>query len=294
MPKLQRKAITERLLRVRLGLDQDWLIRDDHGKAYLPTHLPHFITHDHTKKEVEELETTLERLVAAGCRRGVLMFCLQQLSPGAKEVLAGRDWKFAAGKDGSDDVEEKRFRALGTREDLEAVSNTAKKLTKLISDYRRELLMAAEAGLAFEPPRMVLSEFGVHDQGEWLSLLQKLMAWTRGLADSYAAPYENLLMQSKELLYLTLYMSMYASIERLKGSQRRAESQRPATRRMKERRARRYVHPDHALAYVATLCTGRHWAPSDLFANLKTFRTDYPALYREMTKKMEALHNSST
>jgi hypothetical protein len=101
MLKLPRKAITERLLRVRLGLDQDWLIRDHHGKAYLPTELPEFITREHSEIEIRDLQSMLDRLVAAGCRRGVLIFCLQQLSPGAKEVLAGREWKSVPGKDGT-------------------------------------------------------------------------------------------------------------------------------------------------------------------------------------------------
>lgn len=293
MPKLQRKGVTERLLRVRLGLDQDWLNRDEQGLAQLPTALPRFIAQEHSGREIKELEGTLDRLIAAGCRRGVLIFCLQQLSPEAKEVLAGRELKFAPGKDGADEVEQKRLRPLGTREHLEAVSNSAEKLTRLVGDYRRELLMAAEAGQPADVSTM-LNDFKLTDEDETFSLLLKLLAWVRELADSYAAPYEELLMQSKELLYLTLYVSMHASIEKLKSSQRRADSQMPATRRGKERRARRYVHPDHALAYVATFCTGRQWAPSDLLANLKRFRTDYPALYKEMARKMEALHNSES
>ena len=293
MLKVRRKEVTERLLRVRLGLDQDWLIRDEESTACLPTELPHFITREHSEREIKELETTLDRLVSAGCRRGVLIFCLQQLSPEAKEVLAGRERKFVPGKDDTDDVEEKRMRPLGTREDLEAVINAAKKVTELISDYRRELLMAAEAGLPLEPPSMGLRDFGVHDQDEWLSLLLRLLSWVRELASSYAAPYEELLMQSKELLYLTLYVSMYASIEKLKNSHRRADSQRPATRRGKERRTRRDVHPDHALAYVATFCTGHHWAPSDLKAKLESFEKDHPALDRKMKQKMAELHRSA-
>jgi hypothetical protein len=115
MSKPQRKKIAERLLRMRLGLDEDWLTPDDEDKAHLPAALPRFITHECSEREIEELETDLDRLAAAGCRRGVLIFCLRQLSPGAKEIQAGREW---VSKD-EPEMPAKRFRELATKEDLD-------------------------------------------------------------------------------------------------------------------------------------------------------------------------------
>lgn len=291
MPKQDRKRIDDVLLRDRLGLDEDWLNRDEDGVPHLPSALPRFITHQ-GRERVTELEVSLERLVAAGCRRKVLNFCLQQLSPGAERLRHGQEWESVLGQENSD-PESLQLKALklATREDLESVVNNADKTLKEIRKYRREILLTAD--LTKHPlPTVLVAE--PPDAGEVISLLLKSLAWVRVLAKSYTAPFETTLLKSKGLLYLTLYVSICADPERLKKSQHRAETTHPASRSRRERRGKRDFLPDHALAHVASFCTGDHWAPSDLYAKLKGFRKDHSSLYAQMTAKMTALHRNAT
>jgi hypothetical protein len=288
MSEPQRKKITERLLRMRLGLDEDWFTLDDEGKAQLPTALPGFVTHELSKREIKELEAALDRLVAAGCHRGVLIFCLLQLSPRAREIQAGGEW---VSKD-EPETPAKRLRELATKEELEPIVNALTKAIRLIVRYRRELLWVAET----EPPLVhstLRGEFKFTDVDEAFLSLLKSLDWVRGLAKSYSAPFGKLLMQSKELLYLTLYVSRFADAEKLRKSQHHAESQESAVRSRRKRPTKRGVLPEHALAHVVSLCTSRHWVPSELYATLKRFKGDYPALYLELARKMAALHRNA-
>ena len=235
----------------------------------------------------------MDRLVSAGCRREVLYFCLEQLSPAAKEVQAGREWVSVPGKNDEPERAVKRFRELATKEDLEAVRNTTAKAMNLITRYRPELLLLAETK---SPPVLstLLSELRLTDADETFSLLLNLLGFVSELAKLYAAPFGKTLMKSKELLYLTLYVSTYADKKELQKSPYRAESEQPATRPRKEGRAKRDMLPDHALAHVASFCTGRHWAPSDLYATLRRFQKDHPSHYAQMAAKMAALHRNAT
>jgi hypothetical protein len=291
MPKQERRRIDEQLLRERLGLDEDWIDRNEHGTVHLPSTLPRFIARVHSGREVEELNANLDRLVAAGCRREALYFCLQQLSPVAEETRAGREWASVPGKDGEDDKLQTRARKLGTSEDLEVVVNNAGKALKSIRRYRRELLIAADVKRPPLPSTMLTE---VSDVDEALSLLLKSLAWVRELAKSYTAPFETTLLKSKGLLYLTLYVTMYAETKEPRSPQHRAASGTPV-RPKPEGRAKRNVLPaDNVLARIAEFCTGTHRAPSDLRGKLKRFQSDYPTLYVKMAAKMKALHRNAT
>jgi hypothetical protein len=290
MAKQERKRVDEVLLRERLGLDDDWLNRDADGTARLPRTSPRFIKDGHSEREIASLESAIDRLAAAGCRREAVYFCLRELSPAAERSRRGQEWVSAPGpKVGDPEILQIRSLKLAPKEDLKVVANHAKKALRVIRKHRRELLLAYDVTKPPLPRGLVA---GAPDAGEALSLLLKSLAWVRELANSYIAPFETTLLKSKGLLYLTLYVSMYADTERLKSSQRRAHSEEPSARR--ERRAKRAVLPDHALASVANFCTDGEWAPSELFTKLSGFEKAYPALYAKLKTKMAALHRNAT
>lgn len=268
MAKDHRKKVAERLLRERLGLDEDWVNRDDDGNAHLPSALPQFLAQKHSRLALKALEEDLDRLVEAGCRRQALYFCLAQLNP-----EAGWSRQLSA-----------------TKEDMEAVANKAKAARKLIQRYRDELLLAASASQQGLPGGMFTT---LPDPDEAISVLTNSLTWVSSLVDSYAAPFEKTLLKSKGLLYLTLYVSVHADARR----SRTPDSQRVIGTTVIQRRARRSklgtIAPDHALASVARLCTSKRWSPSDLREKLKRFQRDFPSLYTKMKSKMLELHAHS-
>ena len=103
---IDRKRISEALLADRLGLNEEWIERwEERGKireeSHMPDRLPAFIHKNYKKGEIEDIGREVERLVAAGCRRQVVYFCLAQLSPEANWFRAGgeRTPLFRSGKD---------------------------------------------------------------------------------------------------------------------------------------------------------------------------------------------------
>jgi hypothetical protein len=79
------KAISEALLEERLGLNEPWIERWEENGAWreessAPDQLPDFIRRNLNKGEVKEVEEKVDQLVAAGCQRSVVYFCLEQLS----------------------------------------------------------------------------------------------------------------------------------------------------------------------------------------------------------------------
>jgi hypothetical protein len=292
MAKPDRKRMDEVLLRRALGLDADWLNRDEDGVAHLPTHLPSFIGQGHTERDVAQVEAAVNRLVAAGCRRQALYFCLQELSPEAERSRRGYELLTFRGQENTD-PEPLRIEPLklAPKEDLRVVANHAKRTLRVIRKYRRELMLAHDATTPPLPHGLVA---GPPDAGEAISLLLNSLAWVRDLANSYVASFETTLLKSKELLYPTLYVSMYAKTEKLKSAQQRADSEHHGAHTRKQRGAKRDIVPEHALAHVVTLCTSHHRTPSDLNAKLERFERDYPALHKTMKTKMAALHRAAT
>jgi hypothetical protein len=269
MAKHDRKKIAERLLRERLGLDEDWLNRDEDGTAHQRSALPRFLAEKLSRPALRALQEDLDQLVEAGCRRQALFFCLAQLNPEA-------DWS--------------RKQLVANKEDIEAIANKAKAARKLIHRYRAELLLAASASPKGLPGGMFVT---LPDADEVISVLMNSLTWVSSLADSYAAPFETTLLKSKGVLYLTLYVSLHAGAR----LSRTPDSQREIGTPVVQRRARRSklgtIAPDHALASVARLCTSKGWSPSDLREKLKRFQRDYPSLYAKMKSKMLELHAHS-
>jgi hypothetical protein len=263
MAKDDRKKIAERLLRERLGLDEDWLNRDEDGTAHLPSALPRFLTQSLSRPALKALEQDLDRLVGAGCRRQALYFCLAQLNPEA-------DWS--------------RTQLVATKQDMEAIANKAKAARKLIQRYRAELLLAATVNPQGLPGGMFTT---LRDPDEVISVLMNSLTWVSSLADSYTAPFERTLLKSKGLLYLTLYVSKHADEQHRRAlhSQSKIGAAPRDTRRSKPATP----PPEHTLASVARLCTAKRWSPSDLRGKLKRFQGQHPTLYTRMKSKMAEL-----
>jgi hypothetical protein len=256
MAKDDRRKIAERLLRERLGLDEDWLNRDDNGTVHLPSALPRFLIQSLSRPALKALEEDLDRLAEAGCRRQALYFCLAQLNPQA-------DWS--------------RTQLVATKQDMEAIANKAKAARKLIRKYHDELVLAGSVNPQGLPGGVFTT---LPDADEVISVLMNSLTWVSSLADSYAAPFETTLLKSKGLLYLTHYVSMQADSQ-VKFDPpvvtRRTGHSKPGS-------------PEYALASVARLCTSKQWSPSDLRAKLKRFQQDHPKLYAGMRSKLAELH----
>jgi hypothetical protein len=269
MAKHDRKKIAERLLRERLGLDEDWLNRDDDGNAHLPSALPRFLAQRLSRSALKALEEDLDRLVEAGCRRQALYFCLAQLNPEA-------DWS--------------RTQLVAIKQDMEAIANKAKATRKLIHRYRAELLLSASESPQGLPGGMFTT---APDPDEALSVLTNSLTWLCRLADSYAKPFEKTLLKSKGLLYLALYVSLHADARRSRVSDSQRGIGAPVVQRPAGRSKLGTIAPHHALASVARLSASKWWSPSDLREKLKRFERDHPNLYARMKSKMLELHAHS-
>jgi hypothetical protein len=262
--KIDRKRISEALLADRLGLNEPWIERWEKNGEWkeefcAPDRMPDFIRKNHTKREVEDVARDIERLTAAGCQRQVVYFCLAQLSPDALWLRAGGERRplLKTGRAPSDDEDyllQNRERRLATREDLEAVANTAKTARKQIHLYQRELALIAEsAGYPLPVGLTCRPELPV----DALALLEDSLTWAAKLAAVYTAPFESTLLKSKGLLYLTLYIKMYANPKKLSGSKMSGllrESAKPSG----TRRAKRTLFADNPLTSLATGTNKRH------------------------------------
>lgn len=275
MTKMSRKKVEEVLLADRLGLDDEWVERWEQGgkcveESLAPAGLPPFIHTTLSRPKVYRVEEYLNRLVAAGCRRPVLNFCLEQLSPEAVAAREGKRWRSVPREDGELDllVEPMEGRPLATREDMEAVRTKAKATRRLIHRYQRELLLVADTNAFGLPTGM---EAVPKDADDTFWLLNESLSWVCNLAEAYSKPFEKTLLKSKGLLYLTAYVLTHADI--------------------RETRGRRGNGVDTALAKLASLFTKRELSPSDLRAKLRKFKNDHPRLYKLLVHKLGELHH---
>jgi hypothetical protein len=310
-PKIQpinRKKISEALLADRLGLNEPWIERwEERGKwreeSRAPDRLPDFIRKNYKKREIEGIESEIERLVAAGCQRRVVYFCLAQLSPEAAWLRAGGEKEpvFGSGRVAGVDADYfvNRDRKLATREDLESVANTAGAARKQIHRYQRELMLVAEsAGYPLPVGLTCRPELPV----DALTLLQNSLTWTETLAAAYTAPFESTLLKSKGVLCLTLYVSMFADSEKLRGS-KLSGLHRDSSKSSGMTVARRTFVAGDPLTNLAGVLTGkdkegkneegkdRDWSVSDLHRKLNGFREDHPRLYKRLAEKLKELHD---
>jgi hypothetical protein len=78
-----RNRIAEVLLAERLGLSDDW--KDPDNIPDLPQTLPPVAGRKMSPGEAKEVEKQVTLLVACGCRRHVLYWCLERLGPGSRQ-----------------------------------------------------------------------------------------------------------------------------------------------------------------------------------------------------------------
>jgi len=272
--KVSRRRVEEVLLADRLGLHDEWVERweqDDQclEESLAPGGLPPFIRATLRRDKVCDVEGHIKRLVEAGCRPQVLYFCLEELSPDAEAIRHGRQRRLVPGSDGEFNLSAERAerRPLARREDLEGVVNNAEKTRRLIRDHQRELLLVADTN-EFPLPRGMTTV--PEDADDALALLKESLSWVARLAGAYTAPFEETLLKSKGLLYLTAYVLTHADARKVRG--------------------RRWEGVDNELAGLASLVTKRAWSPSDLRAKLRKFEKDHERLYKLLVRKLDELH----
>lgn len=295
--KIDRKKIDEAVLAERLGLDEPWIERWEQDgkwieKSCAPDQLPEFIRSTHTETEIKDVEAVIDWLVAAGCSRPVIYFCIDMLSPSAEEIRSGREWTAVPSKVGGDDSLIKRQPKLATSEDLETVANTAKEARKQIHRYQRELLLVADIG-EHPLPDSMMTQFTLAVDA--IDMLESSLTWVAELAEAYTASFEATLMKSKGLLYLTAYVSMYAEKGKLRSPRHRAEKGIGAPNKPEVRARHDDRTHDNALASLANTCSGKDggWSPSDLYAKLHKFENDHPRLFAKLQAKLNELHEFS-
>jgi hypothetical protein len=272
--RVPRRRIEEALLEERLGLHDEWVERWEHGgrcveESLAPAGLPPFIHATLSRHKVYRVEEYLNRLVAAGCSRPVLYFCLEELGPEAAAIREGRRRLSVPEKDGEYRLLDVRDggRPLATREHMEAVRNKAEAARRLIHRHQRELLLVADTHEFNLPSGMPTVPL---DIDEALSLLKDSLSWVASLAEGYTAPFEKTLLKSKGLLFLTAYVLRHAAPRKVAGGRRDGV--------------------DKALAGLASLVTKRKFSPSDLRGKLREFGKDHPRLHRLLVRKLDELH----
>jgi hypothetical protein len=293
---IDRKKINEALLADRLGLDEPWIERWQQGRGWRQEssaleHFPKFIERGHSSAEIENIETDVDRLVAAGCQRSVVYFCLQQLSAGAQWLRAGGERrpvrKIVSAVGDEEFSMEQQVPEFASREDLEAVANTARAARRQIHRYQRELLLiAASAELPLPVGLVCRPEFSE----DTLALLENSLTWTAQLADAYTTPFESTLLKSKGVLYLTVYVFLFAASTELTGS-RSSNLHRGKAKPSGARRAKRQYVADNPLTSILTILTRRPWSLSELRDKVRGFKADHPGLYKRLATKLRELHD---
>ena len=78
----------------------------------VPDQLPGFIRRSLEKDELQDVETFIDQLVAAGCQKCVIYFCLQQLSPASEWLRSGGFVKGVQLQRGEDLHDQKQVKRL--------------------------------------------------------------------------------------------------------------------------------------------------------------------------------------
>ena len=289
--RASRKAISEVLLKEILGLNDPWIERweedgDWREESRAPDQLPEFLRDNLTKGEIKDVEFRVDQLVAAGCQRSVVYFCLQQLSPAAEWSRSGGHLEGVQAQQGEELASQK---PIATREDMATVASKARAAREEIHGHKYELSFAAEALRGALPVGFSTS---VENPEDALLLLESALSWVAKLADAYAAPMVSTLIKNKGLLYLTLYISRHADQRKLRG-QRTDSVLADSKKASGDRRARRtHLPAANVLVNLLSMIMGadQSWSPSELKDKVESFRQKEPRLYRLLENKLTELH----
>jgi hypothetical protein len=182
---------------------------------------------------------------------------------------------------------QKQKKPIATREDMASVAGSARAARRHIHRHKPELSLIAEASRIVLP---VGTSTSAENPEDALVLLEAALSWVARLADTYTAPMETTLVKSKGLLYLTLYVSLYADQRKLR-SPRVNNVIKDRQKASGNVRARRSVEaPGNVLAELASQVAGDSWSTTELKDKLESFHVDYPRLYRLLEQKLTELH----
>jgi hypothetical protein len=275
-----------------LGLNEPWIERwEENGalreESCAPDQLPEFLKNKLKKGEVENLEHRVDQLVAAGCRKPVVYFCLQQLSPTSEWIRSGGHHVGTPSRPGEDCTIKRQKTPVATREDMSSLVANARATRNQIRRFTSSLsLMAKASGIAL-PACLSISMGNVDDA---LDLLENSLTWVAKIAEAYTAPMAETLLKSKGLLYLAAYVSRHCDQRKLRSPRVKNVMKGPK-RASGDLRARRSVEaPGNVLAELATQAAGKSWSTAELKGKLESFRQKEPRLYRLLDQKLTELH----
>jgi hypothetical protein len=286
--KAARKRITEQVLMERLSLDEEWLNPDN-----LPLHfhqqLPRSLQRDKSPATIRDIERDVDRLVAVGCDRGVVYWCLEQLTGEEEEFRMRGALIPVLEEDEHSGRVPMRQRPLATQEDMLPLINRVRSASRFIEKYKRELMFTAEGFMEQIPlPEAPLME-GPSDPSDALLLLKSALLWARRLAEHWAAPQLSTVMRSKGTLFLAAYASLHSGSKTLRIKSRAARGLPAANNAV-------FLARPHARVVVRLIdvCGGIAIHEDDLVAKLKDFYADYPLLYNRLISLLNHLHREAT
>jgi hypothetical protein len=282
LKKQHRRRVSEVLLIQRLGLENDWADPDD--IADLPTKLPKSGWHKRTVAENSDLKRHIGHLVAVGCNRQVLYWCLWNMSRAAQELRMGVGQKSTL-KEGEEEYDlEPDLQLLATGDDMTELTNKVQAAADIIFRFQKELLIAADVLLDDPQLRKDLTECEEVTPDEAMLMLRSLLYWIKRLAGVWPAPNLNTLMKSKGVLFLLAYVRLCE--KRSTPHPALCETKETAGRTKPNRLTTKNAS---AIAEIVQLYTGEELTPSNLIDKLQDFHQNHPNLHSRMMSLLNSL-----
>jgi hypothetical protein len=276
-----RNRIGEVLLAERLGLSDDW--KDPDNIPDLPQTLPPVAGRKMSPGEAKEVERQLGLLVACGCQRHVLYWCLAQLGPDADERRRGKERHLVPAEDEAQSHWVTTTRALPTREDMAGFINVSRAYERARCQVENGLFLVADARGDTHPLPQGLLTDGPDNAHEAMLIHRQTVAWVRKLAENYQAPNVGLLVKSKGILFLLIYVWLHT--KQSPASSRNIRGKR--SRQTKPYRIGR--QPAQTIAEIADLYCGSTFLAVDLIDKLADFHEKDPKNCARMVGLLKSL-----
>jgi len=329
-----RHKIEEALLAERLGLNDDWIDRwEEDGEckeeSFAPNELPEFIqaqieeqlNDDHqitrygrkelVKEYLDSVNEAVEQLVTAGCRKQVIYFCLNELSPEAERrrlpsrpIDAPKSPKPGGSPPGGRLEDELDIpvppppKKLAQRQELGELPSLARRVKRLIHRYRKELWLVAHAverrnnwqkvrrlaRAAQEGQNPPATE---PDFGEGMDLPSSLLT-------KLTFPEDALSLVESSLLWVVELAKIYTAPFEKRVLQSKGFIALTAYVDMyadlSKFRGKGHSGRGNPLSVLTSLVGQEDWSPSYLKVKLQKFKGDFPDLYDLLMNKLEELH----
>jgi hypothetical protein len=268
-----RQRIATALIYERLGLDGDW--RDPDFEISLPETLPRNRDRILSSPEARELESGLARLVALGCNKRALYWCIGQLGSEAEEARQGKRLIVKVNEDERKNQEIKVNPAMATRQDMAGLINKVRAASVAIKKHRSELLMVADACReSIDLPSGFLTDLELPEEA--MMILLQSLSWVQKLASAWESPNPTALMKSKGLLFLLVYVWLHTTNQPDGGG---------AKKHSGTKRATPYRIPNDAvqnLAEIVHLYQGVGFTAVDLNDKLQDFAVNEPTVFNTL------------